>query len=319
MIKLTSLYPFSGFLRVTQEFYDEKFIVKTKSLTFAREEEHTYSNIADIADAYYSSGSQMNFGFWLLVTANIALYFFCKPIYANPALLRITQTLLICGMLLFITSFIKSFYIVLFDKDGNALTSIKLNRRNRDAALQVTEMIMRKSKSTEEISITNPFPETEPVFEHSYYDISKLEKTTDRFYDDEIIGVEKSPVLERVYRVKYKYLSGKPYKMAIGGNMFGAIITIAAFVFFAIRGLYQGFSFLPRMAFLYTAYMFLILLAISFLAQFIKRGVFGLYGKNEQPHYWAYVNRADKEKIEKIVEFVQSRIPAENKETSLKE
>jgi hypothetical protein len=35
--------------------------------------------------------------------------------------------------------------------------------------------------------------------------------------------------------------------------------------------------------------------------------------------YWAYVNEKDEEKFEQIVEFVQSRIPAENKEASPKE
>jgi hypothetical protein len=35
--------------------------------------------------------------------------------------------------------------------------------------------------------------------------------------------------------------------------------------------------------------------------------------------YWAYVSQKNKDKFKKIIEFVQSRIPAENKEATLKE
>ncbi len=319
MIKITSFYPFSGWLKMTQEFYDDKFVVRTKSLTFEREDEYVYNKVAAISHSYHSSNSQMLFGFGLLVAINFALAFFCTPIYANPALLRTAQVLFIGGALLFVASFIKTFHLVILDEDGNALTSIKLTRRNHEATTQITELIKSKSKNIQEISVTDPSPETMPAFEHTYYDISRLEKTTDRFYEDKIIGFEKGMFSKRVYTVKYNELSGNLFRAATGTNLFGGVFTIAAFIFFALGGLYWGFNILSRIVYSYAFYTFLTVLAISFLMQFVKRSVIGLYGKSEQTSYWAYVNRAEKEKFEKIIEFVQSRIPAENKEASPKE
>ena len=61
------------------------------------------------------------------------------------------------------------------------------------------------------------------------------------------------------------------------------------------------------------------MLVISLLLLLIKQDIVGLYDKNGRIAYWAYVNKKGKEKFEKIIEFVQSRIPAENKEAFPKE
>jgi hypothetical protein len=61
----------------------------------------------------------------------------------------------------------------------------------------------------------------------------------------------------------------------------------------------------------FILYILIGALIISWFLRFVKREVFGFYNKNGQIEYWAYVNRRDKEKVEKIIEFVKSRIPAE--------
>jgi hypothetical protein len=319
MIKLTSFYPFAGFLRVTQEFHEDKFVVKTKSLTFEQETEFRYDQVAEISDSYQSSSSQMNFGFWLIFIVCAAFLFACNPIYANIVLLRIVQAIYIWGVLLCITGYIKGWYIILSNENDDVLTTIKQTSRNHKTISQITELVKGKSNKIREISATKPFPDENPAFEYVYRDVSNLNKTVDRFYEDEMFGFEKGFFYKRSYVIKYNELSGKILKGAKGINMFGGFITIFAFVCFAMAGFYRAFNILPRIFFTYTFYAFLIALAISFLMQFIKRETVGFYGKNETLKYWAYVNRGEKEKIKNIIEFVQSKIPAENKEASPKE
>ena len=58
MIKISSLYPFSNFLRVTQEFHDDKANVKMKSLTLEREFDFSYGEINEISYENQANGNQ---------------------------------------------------------------------------------------------------------------------------------------------------------------------------------------------------------------------------------------------------------------------
>ena len=48
MIKTTSFYPFMNFLSITQEFYEEKAVVRIKSIKHEREYEFAYKDIEEI-------------------------------------------------------------------------------------------------------------------------------------------------------------------------------------------------------------------------------------------------------------------------------
>jgi hypothetical protein len=114
-------------------------------------------------------------------------------------------------------------------------------------------------------------------------------------------------------------LSEKIYKGKIGINIWGQLLTSTIFIFSVIIGVNLGFYKLPRTIFLFSTYIVGAAFIIAWLLTFVKRDVIGFYNKNGNVAYYAYVNWADTEKFEKIMEFVQSRIPAENKESSLKE
>jgi hypothetical protein len=320
MIKLTSFYPFSSLLRITHEFHDDKVVVKTKSLTFEHEFEFDYNKVNEISDSYHAPRGQIGFSYFLLFFISLALSFFNSAIYANPVLLRGVQIIFICGVLLFITSFIKGWYIILSDKDGDVLTTIKQTRRNCDLILKVTEIIKGKSENMQEISTADPFPEIKPAFEYAYLDISDLERTTDKFYEKEIIGFEKNWFSEKAYTIKYSALSGKIFKGKIGNSFWCLVSSILALVIFVMGGFLLGFRIHYHSSFIqYTFYIFGIIFLVSWLIQFVKRETIGFYNKNENVEYWAFVKQADKDKFEKIIEYVQSRIPAENKEIPLKE
>ena len=319
MIKITSFYPFSGWLRVTQEFHEDKVIVKTKSLTIEHENEFSYNLITAISDSYRSSGGQEVVGFWALVGLECAFLFFYKSIYANPLLLGTLRALIFVGIFLFVSGFKKQWLIYLLYKDRKIITYIKQNRYNQDAILQVINMIMSKSDRIEEISTASPFPESGHIYEHTYYNFSRLEKTIDRFYADEVIGFQKSPFAESVYSIKYNILNGNTFEGKSGEKVYELVVSFGTFILIVTGVLRLAFDFLPRLFVTYTLYAYVFFLIASFLLQFIKRKTFGFYGKNERVVYWAYTDQKEKQKIENIIEFVQSRILAENKEASLKE
>jgi hypothetical protein len=261
----------------------------------------------------------MVFGFWLLAASAFSLYFFNHSVSENLLLLRSVQILFIAAILVYATGIIKRWHIFLFDKDNNVLAVFKQTHRNHDTVLQVTEMLKRKSEDVREFSAADPFPETRPEFEITYYDFSETHKTTDRFYQNEVIGFQKSWFTDKVYSVVYGTLSEKIYKGKIGINIWGQLLTSTIFIFSVIIGVNLGFYKLPRTIFLFSTYIVGAAFIIAWLLTFVKRDVIGFYNKNGNVAYYAYVNWADTEKFEKIMEFVQSRIPAENKESSLKE
>jgi len=315
MIKITSFYPFRSFLRVTQEFHEDKAIVKMKSLTFEREFEFEYKNVGEISDSFHTNNSQMNFGFWLLFFTGITLAIFCSFIYAHPILLRIEQLLYVCGLLLYFTGFKKSWWIYFSDMNEKALTYTKQTSQNRDLIPQAIEIIRSKSENLEEISAANPFLNEQPAFEHVAYNFSNWMKTTDRFYEHEIIGFQKSIFEESAYKIKYSHLSGKIHREKSSDEIWGWVLTIVTLLVSIIGGFYFGFGIFLRIPisfnYLYTMLAFVTLLLISLLFGFVKREVIGFYNKNGIVEYWTHLNRTNKANFERIIEFVQSKIPAE--------
>jgi hypothetical protein len=313
MIKLSSSYPFSGFLRVAQEFHEEKAIVKMKSLTFEREFEFEYKDVGEISDVFYASNDQMDFAFWLLVLNALTLGLFHDFISANSILLRIEQILYVCGLVLYFTGFKKTWRIHISDRNDNVLTYIKQTSQNRDLIPLVVEIIKNKAGNVQEITTANPFPEEKPAFEHVDYDARYLIKTTDRFYENEILGFQKSIFQESVYSIKYDRLSGKIYRGKSSGDFWGLILTLVTLLISIIAGLFFGFRMLVSIGILYVIFGLIGLFLLSLPFNFIKREVIGLYDKNGKIAYWTYINKSNKKKVEEIVEFIQSRIsPATN-------
>lgn len=319
MIKLTSFYPFENFLRVTQEFYDNKIVVKRKSLDSESEFEFQYEDLGEISDIYYMSNSQYNFSFFLLAFTAATLTLACNFIYSHPLLHRIFQAIYVFSILLYATSFIRSWHIIFSDKKDNVITRIQQTRRNRDLISKVIEVIKSRSKDIQEISVTNPFPETKHVFEHNEFDLANLRKTTERFYEDQILGIQKSTSGDYVYSIKYNQLNGRVQKGKIGINVWGAVFTSFVLIISIISGFSYAFQIFFGMVFVYIIYVLLGILAVSFMLRFIKREVVGLESTSGSISHWVWVNKSNKEKIEEIIKYIQSRVPVENNETSSKE
>jgi hypothetical protein len=309
MIKITSFYRFQNFLKVTQEFDEDKVVVKMKSLTFESEDEFEYKDVGEISDGFYASNN--NFGFWLTISTVWPLILFFYWFHESPSWLRIVQILFVSGILLYAISFIKSRHIFISDKNRNTLTRIHQTYKNRELVLRAIEMIRSKSEKAEEITTANPFPLDLPAFEHQYTIFSNLKKTIDKFYQTELIGHEKSIYGKGAYKIKYDLLNGKVYRGKVSVDIWEFTFSWCVLAFAILAGIHLGFPVPIGEYTLYISYVLIGILIIPWLLRFIKREVFGFYNKNGQIEYWAYINRRDKEKVEKIIEFVKSRIPAE--------
>ncbi|MFT3896079.1 MAG: hypothetical protein QM730_31065 [Anaerolineales bacterium] len=316
MIKLSSFYPFAGFMRVTQEFYEEKALVKTKSLTYENIFEFEYKDVDEISNVSYVDNSQNSFAFWLLVIISITLALlvgvFCNFIAANTILLRIEQFLYVCGLILYITSFKKNRLVHISDRNDNILTYIKVTRQNHDLVRQAIGLMKTKSENAQEFTTTKPFPEGSFVFEHTYYDFSKPEKTTDRFYEGKIIGFQKGIYAESVYSIQYNRLSGKVYRGKSGVDVWGTVLTLVTLLISVIAGFMFGFGSSLGISISMNTVNILFALGCLFLLslpiKLIKREVIGLYDKSGNIKYWAYANGNNRTKMEKIIGFIQSKI-----------
>jgi len=321
MIKITSFYPFQNLLRVTQEFYEDKAIVKWKSLTIEREFE--YKDVAETSDSFGPDGGQNNFGFWTIIFIPLGLALLSFLGKTHSILFQLVQILYICGLVLYITSFKKNWRINFYDKNDNVLTTIKQNSQNRDLVPQVIEMIKAKSSDVREISATSPFPEKPATFELVRYNISDLVTTSERFYENELIGFQKDLFHESVYRLSYDRLSSKVFRGKLSLEIWGWALTYWILFNSSVIGLYFGLGLRPEKYFLLIAcYIFLavqVLLIISLPLNLIKRNTIGLYDKIGHVGYWTFSDKKNKDKIERIIEFIQSKIPIEENVQIVKE
>jgi len=314
IIKLTIFYPFSNFLRVTQEFYEDKAVIKSNSLKSEYEFEFKYEDVGEISDGFLAPRDQKSFGFLIIAITGMLLYIFCTWLYENLFWLRIGQLIFIAGLILYAISFIRNWYIFIFDKNGNIQTRIKQNNQNKDLILQIIEKIKLKSSTVEELTILNPFLSNLHVFEHKYLRFSDLKNTTDRFYENEIVGIEKSIDEETLYRIKFNELNGEVFRGKTSNDLWTFVAPLMCLIYAILLGLRFGFGINFYIPVLHIFYMLMTVFVISVLLSYIKREIFGFYGKNGQIEYWAYINKNEKEKVEKIIEYVKSRIPEENKE-----
>jgi hypothetical protein len=314
MIKITSFYPFSYLLRVIQEFYEDKAVIKIKSLIAKREFEFEYKEATKITYKKIPSGDQQSFGLILNGIAAFSFIFFSNYIYANPILLLFTQSLFVIGVILFFTSYIKHRTILLTGENNKYLTSIRITRKNTNLIKEVIELVKNKSEILEETYSEKIFPEEEPVFELIEYDVlDYLSVSTVRFYKNELIGFQKNIIEENATNVSYIRLNGRVYRGKQRSDSWDSALFMTIMFSLIVANFYSVFDILPRKAFLFISAISGVFLVFLFLLGFARWEYIGLYDKNNKMVFWTWVNKSNKNKIEEIIEFIQSKIPAENK------
>lgn len=311
MIRLESFYPFRQWLRITQEFHDDRATVKLKSITFEREFEFEYKDVAEISDAFIVKTDQMSFSFWLLLLESVLISYFCNYLYTHSMLLQISRVLFLLTIALLISSFKRTWRILLSDRNDNLLAGIDKTSRNREQITQIMELIRNNSKKPLEFSVTNPFPEQKPIFEQIEYDFSNLSKTIERFYDDEITGWQKGFYSENVYNIRYERLTNRVHRGKTNNDITGNVLVFCGAILFTLVGLYFLFNLGSAKLIIYLVCIFAGLFIVSIPFSFFKRETVGLYNAEGKIQYWTYVNRKNKAYIERIIEFIRSKFPAE--------
>jgi hypothetical protein len=314
MIKITSFFLFSNFARVTQEFHEDKASIKIKTLIAKREFEFEYKEVTKITSKKIPYGNQQSFGLILNGIVLFGFAIFPKFLYANPILLQVVRVLFVIGVILLLTSYIKRKVIFFIGKDNRILTSIRTTRKNQNLIKEVIELVKNKSENLEEILCEKTFPKTDPIFELIEHDmLDYLRISLVRFYENELIGLQKSIIEESTTNVRYVQLNGRVYRGKHRKDSWDSAFFVTLMFLCIIVNFYSVFNVLSRTAFLFISAIPGTALVIFFFLIFVRWEYIGLYDTTNKMVYWTWVTKSNREQVEKIIEFILSKIPAENK------
>lgn len=292
------------------EFHDEKARVKTKSLTHEREFEFRYDQVAEILYQSHASKSQMAFSVVVLSLFSGAFVFFLHVIYANPWLPPVMRALYLLAALLVLFSFLQRRYYYFMDNNRKALLGMKVNARNYKSIADVIELVARKSGNPRELAFDHPFPEAEPLFVLSDHDIPNyFNRYQSRFYEEELVEFGKSLINASVISHRYDRLSGRIERLKLSSASWTEFFQAILAFFLFLAGFYRAFN-IPRTIFLSVAGILAVLLILSFVMKYIKDEVVAFYDRSDRAVYFIRIKPANREKVEAIVQFVRSKIPA---------
>ncbi len=314
MIKINSFIPFNNFTRRSWEFYDDHMVVKNKSLTFDYENELRYEKIKSIrskemADLSWIWASFFTVG--LLGTASVVSNWIDATI---PTI--IDKIVLIFALLLLLPAFRRHEYYSFLDKDENFLATVRVNSRNRQSILEVINLIKQKAEITSETYFTDSFPNIPSFFQYDEIDFPDfLNKVQVRFYEDRLIGVEKSLAEKATTVIRYNEFNGKTKIAKTANDKWDNIWSYWLF-FVCITGFSVATFFAKQLQGNYLVlnlfYGSLGLLIPLFFLRYIKSEVVIFYDKQENGIFWMTVNKANKEKLNQIVEFIKGKVESQN-------
>jgi hypothetical protein len=305
-------FSLNNLTRRTWEFYEDKFAIKTKSLSADYEVEWEYSKIKEIQHKKLANLS------WLCVSGGVLGLFFLVQLLLHSLSINflnnpmIEKAVVVLAILLLIPAFRKHELYSFLDADSYYLTNIQVNDKSKKLLLDAIKLIKQKTEVASETYLSDPLPSTSPIFEFQVFDFPDyLGKSTVRIYDDRLIDVERSLVEELRTVVKFEELSGKTTRARLGNKhwdsfaftwlIFVILLGAIAVVFFPDR-LYHNFL-------LIGLFLGAIFLAVLFyLLQYIKTEAVMFYDKKDIVVFWTRVNRDNREILNQIITFVQEKV-----------
>jgi hypothetical protein len=182
------------------------------------------------------------------------------------------------------------------------------NITDMDSAI---ELIKQKNPKIYELDTSEPFPNTKPLYELVEYNLPDfMSKSTIRFYETELIDYESSLVEESIRAVKYDSI--RQIIRARGGNDSWAMISsyafLLTFMLSGIRFLYDLPQAIDHIILNLFWPLITISILLSLLKYFKKEFVYLVDSENNTLEY-TVVSRNNKETVERILEFIKSRIP----------
>jgi hypothetical protein len=313
MIHIRTFDLLDNFARLDYSFNDDSLIIKIKSLTLESEYETRYEKIKVISWKTLAETKWIWGSFLLIGLIGIINSIFDFPFQNNLIIQNIQKIIVLLGLSMYIPVFRKHQYCTFYDTDRNHLATIKVDNSNRELVENAINLIKKKTEiiceENPKISLTD-----KPVFELRHFEFPYfLNRSVVRFYEDRLIETEKSLIREKANVVNYSELSGKTQIIKEGNKnwdyaweqwlFFWSNLNIFLFIFF--RQLLIGHS-----LYLYILAGGFIVLVPLFLLKYVKGEALLFYNKNDAIVFWVRQNTANKDKLEKIVEFIQSKISA---------
>ncbi len=316
MIKISSFSILDGFSRKTWEFYDEHLTTRIKSLTFDYEDDLSYDKISVIHNR-----TVKRLG-WIPVTAlafgilgliDLALIYFHL---INPTIVMIERGIGVLLLLLLIPAFRKHEYYSFQDADKKYLATVEVGRKNKNEMLAAIQCIKQKTVLISEAYLTDSVPNTPPVFRMIEVDYPDFLNLADiNFYEDKLIGRQKSLVEEIITLINYQEFSGKTKTARTGNDSWGCVSSY--WLYFVCIVCVSLAIFFPeqvegnvRYLWLFFGGLFLTI-PISLL-KYIKSEIMIFYDKNDNGIFWLDVTSANREEINEIVSFVQEKVTGKN-------
>jgi hypothetical protein len=311
MIAIRS-FSLNNFTRKIWEFYDDKIVIKTKSLTADYETEWDYQKIKEIRHTKLADLTWVWAGFLVLALFFLArLFLDFLSIYFLDAPL-VEKAIVILALVLPIPSFRKHEIYSFLDADGYYLTSIQVHQKSKKLLLNAIHLIKQKTEISDETYLSDPLPSTSPIFEFQVFDLPDYFcKSTVRVYEDRLIDVESSIAEDVRTVVKFDKLSGKITNARVGNNnwdylwsfwflsvIYGGAIAVVFFPDY----IYQNYVFFR----LYLVALFL-LVPLHFL-KYIKSEILVFRDKKDFGVFWTRVNPKNQEILQEIVRFVQEKV-----------
>lgn len=305
-------FSLNNLTRRAWEFYDDKLVIKTKSLNADYEVEWDYIKIKEIQHKKLANLSSICTSSMVLGLFFLAQWFlhFLSIRFLDNSLFE--KAIIFLAILLLAPIFRKHELYSFLDADNYYLTTIQVNDKSKKLLLDAIKLIKQKTEITHETYLSDPLPNTPPIFEFQVLDFPDyLCKSTVRIYEDELIDVERSLVEEVRTVVKFEKLSGKTARAWIGNENWGNVafnwfvfvtfIGAIAVVFFPTQ-LYHNFVFIR----LLLSAMFLVV--PFYLLKYVKSEILAFYDNKDVVVFWTKVNRANLEISNQIVRFVQEKV-----------
>jgi len=317
MIQINSFIPTDNLTRRTWEFHEDKIVVKIKSLTIDVENEIRYEKIKSIST---KKTADLNwiwitfFIFSILSVATLGLGYFHLM---NPTLRVIEKVIAAIALLLALPSFRKHEFYYFWDAEKYHLANVKIdNDKKRVQITDAINLIKQKTEIITEIYLSDPLPNTPPVFEIVEFDFPDfLNKSTTRFYDDKIIVTHKSIVEEFARLKKYSEFNGKTKTARVGNDNWN-YVWCYWMLFVCIAGFSISTFFAKQVSGnLHFAGLFfggLALLVPLYFLKYIKSEFLVFNDKNDDGILGIGVNKKNREKLNQIAEFIKGKVESQN-------
>lgn len=315
MIKINSFTPTDNLTRRSWEFYDNHLVVRTKSLTFEYENEVEYEKIKSI-----QSRSMREFNWiWasfitvgLVGIANLGLDYFCVT---NPIIDVIEKIIVTFALAILPLTFLKYEYYSFLDADKNFLATVRVGKKNKPMVFEAIKLIKQKTEITNETYFDASISNDPPILQFSEFDFADFwNKSIVSVYDDRIIDVEKSLAEEVTTVIRFDELSGKTKFAKMGNDNWDTIWSYWLF-FVTISGISISIFFAEWLKgnHLFGNLYFggLALLIPLILMRYIKSEILVFYDKKDNGVFWTRVNKANREKLNQIVEFVKGKVESQ--------